>query len=385
MLRRLVGDSWKRALLHGALALALFGAGAFVFVWLGLSPIAASSGHWALTQRFLGFAMRNAVETRSIAVHVPSLADPALWPKSAGHYAAGCAPCHGAPGQSRPPLVKQMVPQPPLLQPVLAEWDAEELFWLVKHGLKYTAMPGWVAQQRDDEVWAMVAFLRKLPELDARAYRKLAYGDMADSMIDGGAAAATVAFSDPIGAALADCMRCHGRDGRGRGAGTIPVLAGQHEEYLLASLVAYAAGERASGIMQPVAAALDAPDMRALARVFAAMPGGVAEQPPETGAAAAGVRAAIVRGAALATRGDGARRIPACVQCHGPSSAQRNPLFPRLGGQHADYLLLQLQLFRQGVRGGHAWRELMHQAASALEERDIRDLAAYYGRGDVPG
>src|SRR5690606_19116170 len=96
-----------------------------------------------------------------------------------GHYASGCLPCHGAPGQPRALIVKQMVPEPPYLPPAIAELAPDELFWIVKHGIKYTAMPAWVAQQRDDEVWAMVAFLQRLPALSAAQFRQLAAGEQA--------------------------------------------------------------------------------------------------------------------------------------------------------------------------------------------------------------
>jgi hypothetical protein len=56
-------------------------------------------------------------------------------------------------------------------------YTPEQLFSIVKHGIKFTGMPAWPVQQRDDEVWAMVAFLRRLPDLDAAGYRRLAYGE----------------------------------------------------------------------------------------------------------------------------------------------------------------------------------------------------------------
>jgi hypothetical protein len=56
-------------------------------------------------------------------------------------------------------------------------YTPEQLFSIVKHGIKFTGMPAWPVQQRDDDVWAMVAFLRRLPDLDAAGYRRLAYGE----------------------------------------------------------------------------------------------------------------------------------------------------------------------------------------------------------------
>jgi mono/diheme cytochrome c family protein len=55
-----------------------------------------------------------------------------------------------------------MLPQPPDLADVVGEWNNAQLFRIVKHGVRFTGMPAWPMQDRDDEVWAMVAFLREL-------------------------------------------------------------------------------------------------------------------------------------------------------------------------------------------------------------------------------
>src|SRR5690606_2513650 len=107
----------------------------------------------------------------------PALSDPALVVHGAGTYETNCRPCHGSPESPRPPLVPAaMTPPPPNLPRIIARYDNQELFFIVKHGIKFTGMPAWPTQQRDDEVWAMVAFLREMPKLDAPAYRELARG-----------------------------------------------------------------------------------------------------------------------------------------------------------------------------------------------------------------
>ena len=398
LLRFLVGHTWKHALLRLGLAVLLFGAGALLFVWLGLAPIAASRDHFRITQWFLAFAMRNAVETRSMGMDEPPLKDPLLVRKGAGHYATGCAPCHGAPGQARSPIVLQLVPKPPLLPPLLEHWKAQELFWIVRHGLKYTAMPGWASSERDDEVWAVVAFLREMGTMPPQRYLDLAYGGRveADPMASTAASDLRVLW-DATGAALADCARCHGADGNAQGHGTIPRLAGHPREYLVASLTAYAEGARESGIMRPLAAALDAATIESLAAHYAALPRAPAP-PPRPGAVsatlqllpdpkddlllapldAADVAAAVARGATLAAAGSADGKVPACRHCHGPGGAGRNPVYPELNGQPAEYLALQLALFRKGRRGGTAYRELMEVAAERLDAAQIRDLALYY-------
>jgi len=174
-----------------------------LFAWSGLLNIAASGGHWAITDWFLHYVMRQSVETHSMAIEAPPLDDPALVHRGAGHYATGCAPCHGAPGQERSAVARAMTPPPPFLPERVAEWQPNELFWIVQNGVKFTGMPAWPALERDDEVWAVTAFVRRLPGLDAAGYASLVHP------------APQRPASDAPEVVSRRCARCHGMDGRG--------------------------------------------------------------------------------------------------------------------------------------------------------------------------
>ena len=150
----------------------------FLLAWSGIYNVAASTGHWAVVDWFLAFGMRNSVELRANAITAPALENPDLVRLGAAHFHGGCAFCHGAPGIPVSPIARQMLPSPPHLATSMRPWTDEELFWIVQHGIKYTGMPGWVALERTDEVWAIVAFLKRLPQLDAESYRGLALGSV---------------------------------------------------------------------------------------------------------------------------------------------------------------------------------------------------------------
>ncbi|MBZ5715681.1 c-type cytochrome [Nannocystis pusilla] len=351
----------RRRLKTGALLLALLALGGFLVVAAGLVPIAASSGHWRITAWFLHFAMRRAVATRTLGDELPPRDEPWLVLKGAGHYEGACRPCHGRPEEPLPPVPHAMTPHPPRLGPELAtKWEPEELFYVVKHGIKFTGMPGWPSQQRDDEVLAMVAFLLELPDLDAEGYRRLVHGDAAPAFV-----------ADPLPElARRHCARCHGLDGCGRESPAFPRLAGQSREYLGAALHAFADGRRHSGIMRPIAAGLSGDQRDELAGYYSDQRG----CPPSDERSAA----AIARGGQIAERGVPAQRVPACVDCHGPGRPRRNAAMPDLAGQYADYLVLQLELFKARQRGGSAYAHLMTPVASPLDAEQIRDLAAYY-------
>ena len=253
-----------KALLAGvgvALVLAL---AVLFFAWSGLYNVAASQPHWALTRWFLDFGLRRSVATHSASITPPTLDDKNLVILGAGHFDAGCAPCHGAPGGHSDPIVDRMLPEPPELNRAASNWSTEQLFWIVKHGLKFTGMPAWVAQQRDDEVWAVVAFLRALPQMSASQYRLFAIGDPEARPNDG----AEIARNGMTMEALTRCVRCHRGDAQPRSA-LVPRLAGQSQAYVERALRDFASGSRPSGIMEPIAVALDAAAITALSAYYA--------------------------------------------------------------------------------------------------------------------
>jgi cytochrome c553 len=300
-----------------------------------------------------------------MTIEAPPLDDPALIHRGAGHYATGCAPCHGAPGQERSAVARAMTPPPPFLPKRVPEWDPNELFWIVQHGVKFTGMPAWAAPERADEVWAMVAFLLQLPTMEPDQYRELALGELADQEIDD---AGLEALVDPLEPLLADCARCHGRDGVGRGVGAFPKLAGQSEAYLLATLQAYALGARRSGIMQPAATGLSEAAMRQVASHYANA-GSLASDASGGGNA---------YGEEIARQGVPNQGIPACATCHEPAG-ERYPAYPKLRGQTAGYLAQQLRLFKDGIRGGTAYAQIMETIARRMSDAQILAVAGYFG------
>ncbi|MEK0084898.1 c-type cytochrome [Benzoatithermus flavus] len=360
---------WKH-LVGFAILLAL---GGFLVAWSGLVSVAASSGHWPPVAWFLHFTMRQAVDTQSMGIEPPAgLDDPHRVALGAAHFASGCAPCHGAPGEPQSPIALEMTPHPPSLPPKIPSWEPRHLFWIVQHGVKFSGMPAWATQARPDEVWSVVAFLLRLPELDAVGYRHLAYGLEAAGSADAGEAGLADLGEGPIALVLANCARCHGRDGADTAGAGIPLIGGQNEPYLAATLRAYAERHRASGIMQPLARALDDEAIARLARHYASRsrPTQHDRPPAEQGL--------LRHGETLARSGRPEQGIPPCTSCHGPPA--RYPHYPEIAGQDAGYIERQLELFRSGTRGGTPFAHLMLGFASRLTEADIRAAAAFYAR-----
>jgi cytochrome c553 len=256
-----------------------------------------------------------------------------------------------------------MLPSPPDLSVSMRPWTERELFWIVKHGFKYTGMPGWVALERDDEIWAVVAFLERLPTLDAESYRELALGGVRVEPRSG----SELATSESNPEAVSACARCHGGEGEMPMSNLVPVLNAQPSDYLFAALKAYAEGKRRSGIMQPLAADLRDEDMRNLADYFAGLPLPQKEPRPADSAL-------IESGRKLAQEGSPEAGIPPCAACHGnPGGAA-----PRLAGQHTAYMAGQLRLWRAGHIPATAGAALMAPVARRLSDDQITALSAYF-------
>jgi cytochrome c553 len=367
IVRLAVNHPWLTA---GALA-----AGAFVIaavaVLSGVVPIKASSGHWTITAAFLDFAKTRSVSTHSWGIAAPALDDEALVLRGASHYETACLPCHGAPGRQIPPVVAAMTPTPPALTQRVQRWRPEQLFTIVKHGIKFTGMPAWPAQQRDDEVWAMVAFLRRMPALDAAGYRRLVFGEA--SLTDGPPDLPS-ASAEPAPRAVRElCWRCHGVDGTGRGSGAFPSLAGQRAAYLHTSLRAFRERKRHSAAMSEVATRLDEQAMREIAGYYERL----LPRAPDVSVD----HAAVARGWTIATQGVPARDIPACIECHGPTEVPKNPRYPKLVGQHAAYLRSQLTLLQERRRGGTENVNLMHAFVNRLRPDEARDVVQFFAAG----
>ncbi len=180
-------------------------------------------------------------------------------------------------------------------------------------------------------------------------------------------AAAKVAKPDlNAGAAKfgATCAACHNADGNSAIPAN-PKLAGQHPEYLLAQLHAFKSGKRANPIMSGMVAGLTDDDMRNIAYWAAA-------QKPKAGFAKN--KELVAMGEKIYKGGIADRQVPACAGCHSPSGVGIPSQYPRLSGQHADYVAAQLTGFRDGTRKNNA---SMTTVAAKLNDKEIKALADY--------
>ncbi len=180
-----------------------------------------------------------------------------------------------------------------------------------------------------------------------------------------------LAQDKPPAQVTAVCAACHGADGNSI-APANPKLAGQFEEYLQKQLRDFMPQKgkkpaRESAVMNGMVANLSGTDVQVLASYYAAQ----ALKP-----AASSDKTLAGEGQKLWRGGDTANGVPACAGCHGPSGTGIPALYPRLGGQYAEYVAAQLQAFRSGARGNDP-SGMMRGVAAHLSDGQIKALAEY--------
>jgi len=138
------------------------------YAWSGVYDVAAGTGHTPVVAWYLEFLRENSIERRAEQLQVPGDLDSTTRVAAgASHYRDMCAICHGHPGQEP---AKTFDPAPPAL--ALHAVEPDEAFWVIKNGIKMTAMP----QHRnhsDDDIWDIVAFLQLMPKLSPSEYEAM--------------------------------------------------------------------------------------------------------------------------------------------------------------------------------------------------------------------
>jgi cytochrome c553 len=162
------------------------------------------------------------------------------------------------------------------------------------------------------------------------------------------------------------CIGCHGIPGYQNSFPEIhkvPMISGQTAQYIAASLAAYKKGDRKHPSMRGIAGSLSEQDMADLGAFYASHAGKAAPDVPRTASTAA---------AALIEKG-------ACASCHGANfSKPIDPSYPKLGGQHADYLFVALKSYT--VEGNNVVGRsngIMAGIAKQYSTAEMREIAKY--------
>lgn len=184
-------------------------------------------------------------------------------------------------------------------------------------------------------------------------------------------------------AKTAMCAGCHGADGNSPVSAN-PKLNGQNEKYIAKQLKDFTVpadkGGRFSPIMGGMAAGLSEADRANIAAYFAS-------QQPRVTAAPAVSDEDLAIGERIYRGGNETTGVPACIGCHAPKGNGNAPAgWPRLAGQHADYVVTQLQQFRLAAqypddnskgRRNDGDGKIMRDVSARMSDREISAVAAY--------
>lgn len=162
------------------------------------------------------------------------------------------------------------------------------------------------------------------------------------------------------------CAACHGTDGNSANP-VWPTLAGQHEGYIISQLQAFRDGTRNDPLMSGMAAGLSDTDMADLAAFYSMQEATGGEADP----------ALVDAGARLYRGGNVESGVTACIACHGVQG-RGNPAagWPRLAGQHAEYVATALRQYRSGERVTDM-NAMMRDIAARMTDEEIAAVASY--------
>lgn len=159
------------AALAGAAVLGLLGVASLVRS--GLYDVSADQLHTQAVYTLLEQIKRQSVRRAARRIEERPPPSPAQLRRGAACYRAHCADCHGAPGVAPAAASLTMQPLPGPLTDASRQWRTRELVWIVRHGIRMSAMPAWSARLADDDIWAVVGFVEVLNALSTAEWRRL--------------------------------------------------------------------------------------------------------------------------------------------------------------------------------------------------------------------
>src|SRR5580700_984974 len=159
----------KQCALVLAGAIVVIALGGVAFLGSGIYNIGADDHHTKIVLAIIEQLRDRSIAARSKSIEAHYVEDPQRIALGAQRYATLCVGCHLAPGVTKSDVRQGLYPHPPnLAQGELQE--ARRAFWIVKHGIKMSAMPAWGKTLDDESIWNVVAFVRKMPDMTPETY-----------------------------------------------------------------------------------------------------------------------------------------------------------------------------------------------------------------------
>ncbi len=162
-------------ILIGLIAVVIFllGWGAF-YLWTGRYDVAATKAHSGFVSWLLEEVRDRSIQFHSKEIKPRVQKDPKAVQMGFREYHAMCRLCHGAPGYPPSEFARGLYPKPPDLGSKEAQRLSEaEFYWVIKNGVKMTGMPAFGPTHEERELWAIVAFLKRIPNMQNKEYEAM--------------------------------------------------------------------------------------------------------------------------------------------------------------------------------------------------------------------
>ncbi|MDP3671218.1 MAG: c-type cytochrome [Telluria sp.] len=218
----------------------------------GWYNVASTVQHWQPVHTLLEHAMWASVRRHARDIEAPPLDLAPQIRRGVALYRDKCVQCHGAPGVAPDDAGKSMQPAPGPLVQAARRWRPREMYWITRNGIKMSGMPAWQFHMSDEDIWAVVAFLTRLPQLSPQAYAELSGAAQAPraasarASVQGNRARGRVALSQYA------CNSCHKIPGvTGPDVHIGPPLAGIAERQYIAGSLPNSADNLARWIRHP--------------------------------------------------------------------------------------------------------------------------------------
>jgi mono/diheme cytochrome c family protein len=169
-----IGIGFAAGMLTTLVVLAVIG---LIVVYTGAFNVAATEEHQSITRWAFDTTFHNSVELRAADVVAPATITPAMVAAGASAYKSMCQHCHAGPGAEREVWASGMRPRPPHLTEAAAKWELQQIYWIVKHGLKMTGMPAFGPSHDEQALWGIAAFVSELPAMTPERYAELGSSD----------------------------------------------------------------------------------------------------------------------------------------------------------------------------------------------------------------
>ena len=154
-----------------AVCLAVFAVVGGGIVFSGIVSFKATEGHTGLVEAAISRVLHRSIAHHAADLQVPDLAE-ASQDNGLRLIEKNCGGCHSTPNKSAAEFAKHMSPRPPSLADHAGEMRPAEIFYIVKYGIMMSGMPAFGPMLSDEQLWEVVAGVKRLPDLDSDARQR---------------------------------------------------------------------------------------------------------------------------------------------------------------------------------------------------------------------